>query len=75
METDVVILETRHQKKTLDLHIMGSVTKFQPASFLPSGDVITTWNKFVKVCATIYVAFPETIPTYQGSVFALHEWK
>lgn len=36
---------------------------------------MTVWNTFLKIWATIYVGFPESLLTDQGSVFLSRDWK
>ena len=57
------------------LHVVDAGTKFQNAAFLTKLDANSIWNTFVKMWASIYVGFPETMLTDQGSVFVSREWK
>ena len=57
------------------LHVVDAGTKFQNAVFLTKLDTNSIWNTFVKMWASIYVGFPETMLTDQGSVFVSREWK
>ena len=57
------------------LHIVDTGTKFQGAEFLTALDTTTVWNTFVKMCATTYTGFPDSMLTDQGSVFVSKEWE
>ena len=56
------------------LHIVDVGTKFQAAAFLGAMDTTSIWNTFVKLWATTYTDFPESMLTDQGSVFVSKEW-
>ena len=56
------------------LHIVDVGTKFQAAEFLGKMDTTSIWNTFVKLWATTYTGFPESMLTDQGSVFVSKEW-
>lgn len=71
---DIVFLKDKKGKNSPVLHIIDEGTNFQAASFLPKSDVSTVWNTFLKIWATSYVGFPESMLTDQGSVFISKEW-
>lgn len=75
---DVMYLEASKTKKGNQkpvLHIVDVGTKFQNAAFLPALDTTTIWNTFIKIWASLYVGFPESMLTDQGSVFMSKEWE
>ena len=47
------------------LHIVDVGTKFQAADFLGKMDTTSIWNTFVKLWATTYTGFPESMLTDQ----------
>jgi transposase InsO family protein len=57
------------------LHIIDRGTRFSAARFLPRADAQTVWTTFVRAWSTLYVGFPESILTDQGSIFLSHTWQ
>lgn len=57
------------------LHIIDEGTNFQAASFLSKCDTKNIWNTFLKIWASAYIGFLESVLTDQGSVFMSIEWK
>lgn len=57
------------------LHVVDCGTNFNAARFLHGEDAETVWNTFVEAWATMYVGFPESISTHQGSAFLSDRWR
>lgn len=57
------------------LHVADACTKFQSATFLPFLDATTISNTFVKMWSAMYISFPESMLTDQGSVFVSKKWE
>ena len=75
---DVMYLDasrTRRENQKPVLHVVDAGTKFQNAAFLLALDTTTIWNTFITIWASLYVGFPESMLTDQGSVFMSKEWE
>jgi Reverse transcriptase (RNA-dependent DNA polymerase) len=51
------------------LHIIDRGTRFSAAAFLPAQDAVTVWNTFVRCWVMLYIGWPDSMLTDQGSVF------
>ena len=71
---DIMYLEDQKNRSHPVLHIIDEATHFQAATFLKKCDVQTVWIAFLKIWASIYVGFPESLLVDQGSVFVADEW-
>ena len=56
------------------LHVVDAGARFQAAAFLLKVDTVSIWQTFLRIWATTYVGFPESVLTDQGSVFMSKEW-
>lgn len=72
---DMMYLSDSKGKSRPVLHVVDAGTRFSAAAFLPGSDVNSVWNTFVKIWSTVYVGFPESFLTDQGSVFVAKEWE
>lgn len=57
------------------LHIIDVGTNFSAARFLTRQDAETIWNTFLYTSVTMYVGYPESMLTDQGSAFVSELWK
>lgn len=56
------------------LHVADRGTRFSAARYLRKADAQTVWNTFVQSWSSLYIGYPESILTDQGSVFMSKEW-
>ena len=56
------------------LHVVDARTRFQATEFLLKFDAVFIWHTFLRIWAANYVGSPESVLTYQGSVFMSKEW-
>ena len=71
---DIMFLKDRKNRSRPVLHIIDAGTRFSSAAFLKSSSTNTVWDTFVKIWSSMYVVFPESLLTDQGSVFLSKEW-
>ena len=57
------------------LHIVDRDTKFSAAAFLKSETTDETWETLMRIWVSVYIGFPETIATDQGTQFQSERWK
>ena len=69
-----MFLKDKKNRSRPVLHIIDAGTQFSSASFLKESSTNTVWNTFVKIWSSMYVGFPESLLTDQGSVFLSKEW-
>ena len=67
-------MEDGKGKKQPVIHAVDAGTRFQAAAFLLKVDAVPIWQTFLRIWATTYVRFPESVLTDQGSVFMSKEW-
>ena len=66
---DLIYLDVGKGKQQPVQHVVDEGTRFQAAFFLPAHGTKTIWNTFLKIWSQMYVGFPESMLTDQGSVF------
>jgi hypothetical protein len=57
------------------LHVVDTGTTFESATFLDEQSFGSVWNAFLRCWSTMYVGFPTSMLTDQGSVFLSRDWK
>jgi hypothetical protein len=57
------------------LHVVDTGTTFGAATFLDEQSFGSVWNALLRCWSTIYVGFPMSMLTDQGSVFLSIDWK
>jgi hypothetical protein len=67
---DVMYIENRPV-----LHIVDRGTRFSAARFLAKVDTETVWTTFVRAWSSLYIGFPHSMLTDQGSVFMSRTWR
>jgi hypothetical protein len=70
-----IIMDLMYLESKPVLHVIDRGTTFSSAKFLYSSDRITVWNTFVQCWTSMYVGFPDSILTDQGSVFQSEDWR
>eukprot|EP00171_Calliarthron_tuberculosum_P005221 IDg5221t1 len=72
---DVMFLSDDEGKKKPVLHIVDAGTKFQAAAFLKNSSTQCIWTTFMHIWSLMYIGFPESMLTDEGSVFTSDIWK
>jgi transposase InsO family protein len=57
------------------LTIVDRGTRFLAARFIPRADTTTVWQTFVSAWSSLYIGFPESMLTDQGSIFLSSTWR
>jgi hypothetical protein len=57
------------------LHVVDTGTTFGAATFLDEQSFGSVWNALLRCWSTMYVGFPMSMLTDQGSVFLSRDWK
>ena len=57
------------------LHVVDRDTKFSAAVFLRSETTEETWETFMRIRISVYIGFPDTIDTDQGTQFQSQRWR
>jgi len=57
------------------LHTIDVGTNFSATRFIERQDTATIWNTFLRAWSTMYIGYPESMLTDQGSVFMSEEWE
>jgi hypothetical protein len=66
---DLVWIDENHT-----LQVVDAGTRFSAAGFLDAENVSSIWNFFLRIWTTVYVGYPESMLTDQGSVVMAAEW-
>ena len=67
---DIMFLEGK-----LVLHVVDKDTKFSTAAFLRSGTADETWDRLMRIWVSVYIGFPDTIASDQGTQFQSQRWR
>jgi hypothetical protein len=70
-----VSLDIYWLEKKPALSIVDAGTGFCASRFLAAENVETVWNTFLEAWSLMYVGFPQSVLTDQGSVFLSAQWK
>ena len=57
------------------LHVVDRDTKFSAAALLRSETIEETWETFMRIWVSVYIGFPDTIATDQGTQFQSQRWR
>ena len=64
-----VRMDTMFLERKSVLHVVDKDKKFSAAAFLRSETTEETWETFMRIWVSVYIGFPDTIATDQGTQF------